>query len=56
MKAPNQEAALGLYSRAAPSVEAHHYVNGPDTGRNSGGRQIKKKLFRRLLPDLILSV
>ena len=28
--------------RAAQSVEAHHSVNGPDTRRNSGGRQIKK--------------
>ena len=25
-----------------PSVEAHHRVNGADTGRYSGGRQIKK--------------
>ena len=23
-------------------MEAHHPVNGPDTGRNSAGRQIKK--------------
>ena len=23
-------------------MEAHHSVNGPDTGRNSGGRRIKK--------------
>ena len=22
--------------RAAPSVDAHHHVNGPDTGRNFG--------------------
>ena len=35
--------ALELHSRAAPIVEAHHRVNGPDTGRNSGGRQIEKK-------------
>ena len=34
--------ALELHSWAAPSVEAHHSVNGPNTGRNSGGRQIKK--------------
>ena len=33
-----------LHSRAAPSVEAHHRSVGPDTGRNSGGRQIKKTL------------
>ena len=38
--APNQEPALELHSRAAPSVEAHHHVNGPDTGRNSRGRWI----------------
>ena len=31
---------LPLHSRAAPSVEAHHHVNSPDTGRNSGGRCI----------------
>ena len=38
--APNQESALKLHSRAAQCVEEHHHVNGPDTGRNSGGRQI----------------
>ena len=26
-------------------MEAHHRVNGPDTGRNYGGRRIKKKGF-----------
>ena len=40
LQAPNQDPALELPSRAAPSVEAHHLVNGPDTGRNSGGRGI----------------
>ena len=35
-KALNQEPAQELQSRAAQSVEAHHHVNGPDTGRNSG--------------------
>ena len=39
---PNQEPVLELHSRAAPSVEAHHRVNGPDTERNSGGRRTKK--------------
>ena len=39
---PNQEPALELHSRAAPSVEAHHHINSPETGENSGGRQIKK--------------
>ena len=33
-----------MNSRAAPSVEAHHHVHSPDTGRNSRGGQIKKKL------------
>ena len=37
IQAPNQEPALELHSRAAPSLKAHHHVNGPDTGRNSGG-------------------
>ena len=41
----NSEPTLELHSRAAQSVEAHHRVNSPDTGRNSGGRRIKKKLF-----------
>ena len=41
--APNQEPTLELYSRAAPSVVAYHRVNGPDTGRKSGGRQIIKR-------------
>ena len=36
---------LELHSRAAPSVESHHHVNGPDTGRNYGGRRIIKKHF-----------
>ena len=42
-KAPDQEPALELDSRAAPSVEAHHRVYGQETGRNSGGRQKKNK-------------
>ena len=29
--------------RAAPSVEAHHRVHGPKTGRNSRGRLMKKR-------------
>ena len=41
----NHEPALELHSRAAPSVEAHHRINGPDTERNSGGRWIKKILW-----------
>ena len=36
------EPALELQSRAVPSVEAHQCSDGPDTGRNSGGRQIIK--------------
>ena len=42
--APNQEPTLELHIRAAPSVEVHHLVSGPTTGRNSGGRQIKKPI------------
>ena len=30
---PEQELALELHNRAVPSVEAHHRVNGPDTGK-----------------------
>ena len=40
IKALNQEPTLGLHSGAAPSVEALHHVNDPDTGRNSGGRRL----------------
>ena len=43
--------ALELHSRAAPSVEANHRVNGPDTERNSGGRGIKKSCFMQQLHD-----
>ena len=43
IEAPNQEPTLELHNRAVPSVEAHQGVNGPDTGRNSGGRWIIKK-------------
>ena len=38
---PKSEPALELYSRAAPSVEAHHHTDGPDAGRISGGRRKK---------------
>ena len=38
-KAPNQEPALEIQIKAAPSVELHQRVNGPDTGRNSRGRR-----------------
>ena len=37
----DKKPTLELHSRAAPSVAAHHHVNGPNTGRNSRGRQIK---------------
>ena len=33
--------ALELHSRAVPSEEAHHRVNGPNTGINFGGRRKK---------------
>ena len=36
--------ALELRGRAVPSVEAHHHVSGPNTGKNSLGRQIIEKL------------
>ena len=39
------EPDLELQSRGAPSVKAHHRFNGPDTGRNSEGRWIIKKLY-----------
>ena len=41
---PKSEPALELHSRAAQSVEAHHYVNGPKTGGNSRRRRIIKKI------------
>ena len=40
----NQEPALELHIRAAPSVEANNCVNGPDTRRNSGGSRKFKKI------------
>ena len=33
-------------SKAAPSVKAHHGVQGPETGRNSKGRWIKKRTLK----------
>ena len=39
---PQIRACLELHSRAAPSVEAHHPSVGPDIGRNSRGKWIKK--------------
>ena len=45
-KMNNIEPTLELNSRATPSVEAHHPVNGPDTGRFSGGRRIKNLTFK----------
>ena len=41
---PKSEPALELHSRDALSVEAHHHDSGPNTGRNSRERQIKKEL------------
>ena len=41
---PKSEPALELHSRAAPSVEAHHPSDGPDAGRNSGRRRLKKNV------------
>ena len=34
---PESEPAQEQQSRTVSRVEAHHRVNGPDTGRNSGG-------------------
>ena len=45
------KASFIAISRAVPTVEAHHCVNGPDTGRNSGGRPIKKIQLFTLLVD-----
>ena len=42
---PKSEPALELHSRAAPSVEAHQRINGPNTGRNSRGRRIKEMML-----------
>ena len=44
---PKSEPALELLSRAVPIVEAHHRSVGPDTGRNSRVRRIKKWVFYR---------
>ena len=44
---PKSEPTQELDSRAAPSVEAHQRVSGPNTGRNSGGRWIKNKKPRK---------
>ena len=40
------EPALELHSRAATSVDAHYRVSVPNTGRNSGERQITKKIIK----------
>ena len=42
---PESEMACLYSKRAAPSVEAHHHVNGPTTGRNCAGRRIKNLNF-----------
>ena len=47
------EPALELYSRAAPSVEAHNRVNGPDTRINSGGRWIKNDLCLKITNGML---
>ena len=38
----NYTGLVGVRS-AAPNVEAHHRVNGPDTGSYSGGRRLITK-------------
>ena len=42
---PKSRAALELHSRVVLSVEAHHRVNGPNIGKNSGGRRIIKREY-----------
>ena len=41
---PQIKSPLKLHSRAVPRVEAPNHISIPNTGRNSGGRQIKKKI------------
>ena len=41
IQAPNQSPHLSYIAEL--HQEAHHRVNNPNTGRNSGGRQIIKK-------------
>ena len=42
---PKSGPILELHNRAGPNAEAHHHVNGPNTGRNFRGRQKKKLLL-----------
>ena len=44
---PESEPALELHSQAVASVEACHHVNGPDTGKNSGGRRQQNTIVIR---------
>ena len=59
LKSPISEPTLELHSRAVPSVVAHHHVSGPNTGRNSGGRGIKKSFGMSSLfisPAFVLNI
>ena len=42
LQIPQTNLDIELDSRASPSVDTHHHVNGPDTGRNSGEADNKK--------------
>ena len=41
-----------LHRRSVPSVEAHHHVSGPNTGRNYGGRRKKIYLLQEGLIEI----
>ena len=47
---PESEPNLREISRSGPSLEAHHPSHGPDTGSNSGRRQITKKIVHGTVP------
>ena len=36
-----------IHTGVAPSVEAHHRVSGPNTGRNFEGRRIIIKIYKK---------
>ena len=42
IKAPELRACTRATQQGCPIVAAHHGINGPDTGRNSRGKAIKK--------------
>ena len=48
MKSYAYEPGLELHSRVGLVVEAHHHVNGPDTGRNSRGNGLIKTCVQKI--------